>query len=58
MDGHRAHPGGDQGCRLELTIAYATLLRRLPDLRPVDPESTTWKHGMITRAPAALPVTW
>lgn len=49
---------GAQLARLELCTAYATLLRRLPELRPVAPESVAWKAGMITRGPLALPVTW
>jgi cytochrome P450 len=45
--------------RLELNVAYTTLLRRLPGLRPAVPESdVVWKHGQLTRAPVALPVTW
>lgn len=49
---------GAQLARLELHTAYATLLRRLPDLRPAAPEAVTWKQGMITRTPVALPVVW
>lgn len=49
---------GAQLARLELCTAYATLLRRLPGLRPEDPEAVTWKQGMITRGPVALPVVW
>ena len=49
---------GAQLARLELTIAYATLLRRLPELRPTEPDAVAWKQGMLTRAPQALWVTW
>jgi cytochrome P450 len=50
---------GAQLARLELSIAYTTLLRRLPGLRLASPESAIeWKQGMITRGPVALPVTW
>lgn len=49
---------GAQLARLELAIAYATLLRRLPELRPTEPDAVAWKQGMITRAPQALWVTW
>lgn len=48
---------GAQLARLELRTAYSTLLRRLPALRPVE-SGVMWKQGMITRAPATLPVTW
>jgi len=45
--------------RLELQTAFATLLRRLPELRPAVPESElTWKLGFIPVGPRALPVTW
>ena len=45
--------------RLELQTAFATLLRRLPELRPAVPESDlTWKLGVIQVGPTALPVTW
>jgi cytochrome P450 len=45
--------------RLELQTAFATLLRRLPGLRPAVPESELiWKLGVITVGPRALPVTW
>ena len=45
--------------RLELQTAFATLLRRLPGLRPAVPESElTWKLGIIPVGPRALPVTW
>jgi cytochrome P450 len=45
--------------RLELQTAFATLLQRLPELRPAVPESDlTWKLGSIPVGPRALPVTW
>jgi cytochrome P450 len=45
--------------RLEVHTALATLLRRLPGLRPAVPEADiTWKTGNLTIAPSALPVTW
>jgi cytochrome P450 len=62
---HLAFGGGIHHCigaalaRLELRIAFERLLRRLPDLRPaVDVAEIEWKHGLLTRAPVALPVTW
>ncbi|TMM35609.1 MAG: cytochrome P450 [Actinobacteria bacterium] len=45
--------------RLELQIAFATLLRRLPALQPAVPQTElTWKLGTVTVGPRALPVTW
>ncbi|WP_197087849.1 cytochrome P450 [Micromonospora sp. HK10] len=45
--------------RAELTIAYETLLRRLPGLRPaLPPEQVEWKAGLITRGPERMPVQW
>ena len=49
---------GAQLARLELHTAFATLLRRLPALRPAEPAAVNWKQGMITRTPIALPVVW
>jgi cytochrome P450 len=58
--GHGIHHClGAQLARLELHVAFATLLRRMPELRPRNPESTIeWKEGMITRGPVAMPVIW
>ena len=58
--GHGSHHCvGAQLARLELQAAFATLLRRLPELRPAEPVSAVvWKAGMLTRGPVALPVTW
>jgi len=45
--------------RLELQVAFATLLHRLPALRPAVPQSQlTWKLGTVTVGPRSLPVTW
>ena len=58
--GHGIHHciGASLG-RLELQTAFAALLRRLPRLRPAVPESElTWKLGVLTVGPRALPVTW
>ncbi len=50
---------GAQLARLELHVAFTTLLHRLPELRLGDRESTVeWKQGLITRGPVALPVVW
>jgi cytochrome P450 len=62
---HMAFGGGLHFCigaplaRLDLRAAFEGLLRRLPDLRPaVEPSAVEWKHGLLTRGPVALPVTW
>jgi len=62
---HMAFGGGLHYCigaplaRLELRAAFEGLLRRLPELRPaVDVSEVEWKHGLLTRGPVALPVTW
>jgi cytochrome P450 len=45
--------------RLELQVAFTTLLTRLPQLRPTEPEATlTWKTGLLVVGPSALPVVW
>jgi len=62
---HLTFGGGIHHClgaalaRLELCVAFEGLLRRLPGLRPAVPASQVeWKHGLLTRSPVALPVTW
>lgn len=43
--------------RLEGEIAFATLLRRLPEIRlAVDPEQLEWRPGLTLRGLVALPV--
>jgi cytochrome P450 len=45
--------------RMELQVALATLLRRLPQLRLAVPAAEVqWKKGMLVRGPKELPVTW
>ncbi|MEU7740372.1 cytochrome P450 [Nonomuraea sp. NPDC049158] len=58
--GHGPHfcPGAALA-RMELQVALAALLRRLPGLRPaVAGEELSWKSGMVIRGPVSLPVTW
>jgi cytochrome P450 PksS len=45
--------------RLEGQIAFASLLRRLPDLRlAVDPDQLVWKPSIILRGLTSMPVTF
>ncbi|MFM9368701.1 cytochrome P450 [Streptomyces sp. Da 82-17] len=54
------HCLGAQLARLEMQIALATLIRKVPEtLRLAVPvEWLTWKTGLTARAVADLPVTW
>jgi cytochrome P450 len=53
------HCVGAPLARVELQVAFTTLLRRLPQLRPAEPEATlTWKTGLLVVGPSALPVVW
>jgi cytochrome P450 len=58
--GHGAHHClGAPLARVELQIALATLLRRLPELRFAVPDAEIpWKSGLFVRGPKRLPVTW
>jgi cytochrome P450 len=59
--GHGVHHCvGAPLARMELQVAYQTLLRRLPELRPVesDPSALRWKAGVGTIGLVELPVTW
>jgi cytochrome P450 len=53
------HCPGDRLARMELQVTVGSLLTRFPNLAlavPVD--EVTWKIGMSSRGPAALPITW
>jgi cytochrome P450 len=50
---------GAQLARMELQVALANLLRRLPGLRlAVSPDELRWKTGLAIRGPVALPAGW
>lgn len=53
------HCLGAQLARLELQIAIAMLVSRLPDMRLAIPSAElTWKTGLASHSLASLPVTW
>ena len=58
--GHGVHHClGAPLARLELEVALATLLRRLPGLRFAGPEDAIpWKAGLFVRGPKALRLSW
>ena len=58
--GHGAHHCvGAQLARMELQVAVATLLARLPELRFAGPEEEVeWKSGLLVRGPKRMPVAW
>ncbi|NGO66864.1 cytochrome P450 [Streptomyces boncukensis] len=58
--GYGAHQCfGQQTARLELTVAFETLLRRVPSLRLAVPlEEVPFKTDSTVVGPAALPVAW
>ncbi|MFE0027844.1 cytochrome P450 [Amycolatopsis sp. NPDC059021] len=58
--GHGVHQClGQQLARMEMTVGYTELLRRLPGLRlAVPPEEVPLRNDMLTYGVHALPVTW
>jgi cytochrome P450 len=58
--GHGVHQClGQQLARIEVQVAYAQLLRRLPGLRlAVPPADVPLRNDMLTYGVHALPVTW
>jgi cytochrome P450 len=49
---------GAQLARLEAEIVFATLLRRMPELRLVAPETPSWRPSFTLRGLTTLPVAW
>jgi cytochrome P450 len=49
---------GAQLARIEAEIAIATLLRRLPDIRPDDLEHPKWRPTFVLRGLKELPASW
>jgi len=58
--GHGIHHClGAQLARMQLQVLLTLLPQRFPDLALATPsDDVTWKHAMLTRGPAQLPVTW
>ncbi|SCG46276.1 cytochrome P450 [Micromonospora halophytica] len=58
--GHGVHQClGQQLARIEMTVGYTELLRRLPNVRlAVPPEDVPLRNDMITYGVHALPITW
>ncbi len=53
------HCIGAQLARLELQVAFGTLLRRFPNLELAVPaKEITWREGALIRGVEALPVAW
>jgi cytochrome P450 len=49
---------GAQLARIEAAVVFETILRRLPDLRLVDPDHPKWRPSFILRGLTELPVAW
>ncbi|WP_091080797.1 cytochrome P450 [Micromonospora nigra] len=58
--GHGVHQClGQQLARIEMTVAYTELLRRLPNVRlAVPPDDVPLRNDMITYGVHALPIAW
>ncbi|MFJ1901473.1 MULTISPECIES: cytochrome P450 [unclassified Streptomyces] len=63
--GHVAFGHGIHYClgaplaRIEAAVAVGSLLERCPELAlDADPDTLTWRTGMLIRGPEALPVRW
>jgi cytochrome P450 len=49
---------GAQLARIEAAVVFATLLRRLPNLRLLDPDHPKWRPSFVLRGLTELPVAW
>jgi cytochrome P450 len=49
---------GAQLARIEAAVVFETVLRRLPDLRLVEPEHPKWRSSFTLRGLTELPVAW
>ena len=49
---------GAQLAWIEAAVVFATLLRRLPNLRLVDPDHPKWRPSFVLRGLTELPVAW
>jgi cytochrome P450 len=49
---------GAQLARIEAAVVFETILRRLPDLRLVDPTHPKWRPSFVLRGLTELPVAW
>jgi nocardicin N-oxygenase len=53
------HCPGDKLARMEMQVAVGSLLTRFPNFAlAVSVDEVSWKQGMASRGPTALPVTW
>jgi len=49
---------GAQLARIEAAVVFETILRRLPDLKLVDPDQPKWRPSFVLRGLTELPVAW
>ncbi len=49
---------GAQLARIEAAVVFETILRRLPNLRLVDPNHPKWRPSFVLRGLTELPVAW
>jgi cytochrome P450 len=49
---------GAQLARIEAEVVFSTLLRRMPDMKLVEPHAPGWRESFTLRGLTTLPVTW